>query len=724
LRTVRPLSFQERVVSLNVRGEKNSLGKVNADSDDYGSRVSAFYVDQFLDDKLGIALGYARLDSPGQAQRWEAWGYPTDIGGGGGNYVIGGAKVQGSSTANVRQGLMGVLEYNASEHYSTMLDVYYSKFDKAETTRFMETPLGWSGASLQNPGVENGVVTSGTFTNIRPVLRNDLNEGNDKLFAIGWNNKFTLSYDWTAELDISHSQADRNESILEMYAGARAGVTDSVDFRLDPTGFPTFNYGLDYADPSVIVLTDPGGWGQDGYIKTPQIKDQLSSFRASAERAFSGGPFSSMEFGVNYTDREKQRSVPEAFLDLINDETTVPGNFLISPVDLGFAGVPGSLSYQINPVLAQFYTFRDNINADIVNKQWKINEKVTTGYMQFNISADLGSVPMRGNIGVQAVSVDQSSDGFEVLQGDAANAIPFSGGDTYTDYLPNLNLAFQLPADNTLRVSLGRQVARPRLDQLRANNNTSLTLSGQDAGRWTRDGGNPELKPWLANALDLSWEHYFAKRGYFSAAYFYKDLKTYVKPEQGIFDASGLPVPDGYTGEIRPVAYYTRPVNGKGGMISGVEFALSIPFDMFTPRLEGFGFVANYSNTRSAIKLEEGGPNISVPGLSRVVRNVSFYYENYGFQARISQRSRSNFLGEVQGFGADRAPRLIDGDSVLDFQTGYTFGDDSALHGATILLQINNLTNEPYREIFPDSLLTQRTEKYGRQYLLGVTYKF
>jgi iron complex outermembrane recepter protein len=724
LRTIRPLTFQERVVSLNARGEKNSLGKVNSDSDDIGSRVSAFYVDQFMDDKLGIALGYARLDSPGQANRWEAWGYPTDINGGGGNYVIGGAKVQGSSTDNVRQGLMGVLEFNASERYSTMLDVYYSKFDKAETTRFMETPLGWSGASLQNPGVENGVVTSGTFTNVRPVLRNDLNEGNDKLFAIGWNNRFNLSYDWTAEIDISHSKADRDESILEMYSGTRAGVTDSVDFRLDPEGFPTFNYGLDYTDPNVIVLTDPGGWGQDGYIKKPQIKDELNSFRASAERAFNGGPFSSLEFGVNYADREKQRSVPEAFLDLINDETTVPGNFLIAPVDLGFAGVPGSLSYQINPVLAQFYNFRDNINSDIVNKQWKINEKVTTGFVQFNISTQWGSVPVRGNIGVQAVSVDQKSNGFEVLQGDAANAIPFTGGDTYTDYLPSLNLAFELPADNTLRFSIGRQAARPRLDQLRANNNTSLILSGQNAGLWTRDGGNPELKPWLANAVDLSFEHYFAKRGYLSAAYFYKDLKTYVNTEQGTFDATGLPIPEGFEGTPEPVGYYTRPVNANGGMISGIELALSIPFDMFTPKLEGFGLVANYSNTRSAIKFSADGPNISVPGLSRVIRNVSVYYENYGFQARISQRSRSNFIGEIQGFGADRTPVLIDGDTVIDFQTGYTFSDDSALHGATILFQINNLTNEPYRQIFPDSFLTQRTEKYGRQYLLGVTYKF
>ncbi len=726
LRTVRPLSFQERVVSLNVRGEKNSLGKVNGDSDAFGSRVSAFYVDQLMDDKLGIALGYARLDSPGQAQRWEAWGYPDNIGGATGNYVLGGAKVQGSSTSNVRQGLMGVLEYNASEHYSTMLDVYYSKFDKAETTRFMETPLGWSGASLQNPVIENGVVTSGTFTGVRPVLRNDLNEGNDKLFSIGWNNHFTLSYNWTADFDISHSQADRHESILEMYSGTRAGVTDTVAFQLDPTGFPNFHYGFDYTDPNLIVLTDPGGWGQDGYIKKPNVKDDLTSFRASAERAFDGGPFSSMKFGLNYSDRDKQRSVPEAFLDLINDEATVPGNLLISPVDLGFAGVPGSFSYRINPVLAQFYTLRDNINADIVNKQWKVNEKVTTGYAQFNINSEVGSIPVRGNIGVQAVSVDQSSNGFEVLQGDAANAIPFSGGATYTDYLPSLNLAFLLPSDNTIRVGLGREAARPRLDQMRANNNTSLDFTGINQGRWSRNGGNPDLQPWIANALDLSWEHYFAKSGYFSAAYFYKDLKSYIYDQTTAFDATGLPIPDGYTGPApNPVGVYSRPANGSGGSIKGYELALSIPFDLFTPALEGFGFTANYSDTSSSIKrLGPDGPDEPIAGLSKQVRNVSFYYENHGFQARISQRSRSNFLGEIQGFGADRALVYIDGESILDLQTGYTFNDDSALHGMTVLLQVNNLTNEPYRQFFNSSGLTQRSEEYGRQYLLGVTYKF
>mgnify|MGYP003429119903 FL=1 len=328
LRTIRPLSFDERAVSLNARYEENSIGEVNSDSDDTGSRLSAFYVDQFMDDRLGIALGYARLDSPGQAERYEAWGFPDNIAGAPGAYTLGGAKIQGSSTDNVREGYMGVLEFNVNDSYSTMLDVYYSKFDKAETTRFLETGLGWSGASLSNAVVENGVTTSGTFTGIRPVLRNDLNEGDDRLFAIGWNNEFRFADSWVARADISHSSADREESILETYSGTRAGVTDTVDFVLNPDGWPDFSFGLDYTDPNLIVLTDPGGWGQEGYVKYPEINDELTSYRLDFEKSFVDGAmsnwFSSFEFGINYADREKQRQVPEFFLDVITNETVLP----------------------------------------------------------------------------------------------------------------------------------------------------------------------------------------------------------------------------------------------------------------------------------------------------------------------------------------------------------------------------------------------------------------
>ena len=111
LQTVRPLSFGKRVVALNGRYEKNSVGEVNPGYDDTGYRFSASYIDQFADNTIGIALGFARLDSPGQAERWNAWGYPTDtVAGQANTRILGGTESFATSTSNVRDGLMAVVD--------------------------------------------------------------------------------------------------------------------------------------------------------------------------------------------------------------------------------------------------------------------------------------------------------------------------------------------------------------------------------------------------------------------------------------------------------------------------------------------------------------------------------------------------------------------------------------------------------------------------------------
>jgi iron complex outermembrane receptor protein len=261
---------------------------------------------------------------------------------------------------------------------------------------------------------------------------------------------------------------------------------------------------------------------------------------------------------------------------------------------------------------------------------------------------------------------------------------------------------------------------------MRASINTSLEFSGVNQGLWSRSGGNPQLQPWIANAFDLSWEKYFAERGYVGLAYFYKDLRSYVYSQQTPFDASGLPIPTGYNGPTpRPIGVYTRPANGEGGNLKGWEFTLSVPFDIFTPALEGFGVQANHSDTSSGIKRQgPDGPDEPIAGLSDRVTNISLYYENFGFQARVGMRKRSDFLGEIQGFGADRSFVYIDGETVGDVQVGYAFQEGSSFEGLSILLQVNNVTDEPYRQFFNGNGLTQRYEEYGRQYLLGATYKF
>jgi iron complex outermembrane recepter protein len=732
LQTVRPLSFGKRTVAVNLRGEKNSLGKLNKDTKDTGLRFSASYIDQFADKTIGLALGYARLESNTQAQRWEAWGYPTASNVPGvrdGVFTLGGSKQFADSNEGTRDGFMGVLEFKPNKSFSSLIDLYYSKFEQKTTLRGYEAGLAWGdNTTLLNPVYSGDQVVAGTWTNVKPVIRNDVNKRNDKILALGWNNKFVIGNGWTAVGDLSYSKADRDESILETYAGTGRGnangARDRVSFTTDPTGRPVFNYGLNYADPNVVRLIDSGGWGQDGYVKFPKVKDELKAVKLVGKKELdrAAGLFGGVDFGVNLSEREKSRFVDEFFLDLKNPNNTVlPGNLLVSPTSLGFVGVPGILSYDAQGALGSLYNLRSNVNnSDIINKAWKVKEKVSIGYAKMDIDADVGTnASLRGNIGVQLMHTDQSSTATAVTGGGTVQ-VPFSAGTTYNDILPSLNLALGFAADQTIRLGIARTVARPRLDQLRASNSYSVDTTRRI---FTASGGNPKLEPFRANAFDVSYEKYFGTKAYVSMAMFYKELKSYVYNQKVPFDFTGFRNP-GTTVLVSNIGEYEQPINGQGGRIQGTELAASVPFNLINPVFDGFGLVTSYSDTKSSI--QPNGPNGGtqpLPGLSRRVLNTSVYYEKYGFQARISQRDRSAFVGEVTGFGADREFRFIRGERVTDLQVGYGF-DSGALKGLSVLLQVNNLRNTPYQTYDGTPDKVNQVTYYGRTTLLGVNYKF
>lgn len=715
LRTVRPLEYGEQAVAINLRGDMNKM----AGDKEYGNRFSISYIDQFADNTVGLALGYARLNNPGQGHQFEAWGYP------GG--VLGGGKLYDIDNDNQRDGVMGVLEFKPNDMYTSTLDVFYSKFDKDERKRGMEFGLVWGppGAPLTRQDNAGGTATKTTWANFDPIIRNDYNAAHDNLFAIGWKHELKLSEDWKATADISHSGAKREERILETYSGLAGSVRDTATVTLNPDGYFDFDLGLDYGNASILRLTDAGGWGQDGYLKDFEVEDQLTSVRFDFERTFDQGFMSSLEFGANLTDRTKSRGSNEAFLCLQScrdgAEVAIPAGLLTGSA-FGFAGVPSILGYDALAALG-LYNQRSNVHPDISNKNWEVNEQVTTLFVQGNIDTDVGSIPVRGNFGVQAVNVDQGSTGVATFEGVALGEAS-SRGATYTHYLPSLNLSFSLPAEQKVRFGAARQMARPRMDQMRANAGFGIDRTRRI---WSGGGGNPELQPWLADAYDVSYEKYFGGKGYVSAAYFHKDLKTYIFDQTTQFDFSQLPVPANVLpGDLptSPIGQFSQPMNGEGGVIKGYELAVSIPFDLLWQPLEGFGLSANYSDTQSSIHPNGPGTTEPLPGLSKYVTNVTAYYERFGFSTRASRRSRSAFLGEVQGFGGDREKIFFDGESVTDIQLGYTF-QSGAMKNLSLLLQVNNIENEPFRSNYDqrDDRPRQFFE-YGRTYLVGANYRF
>ncbi len=747
LQTLKPLSYSERSVSLNARLEQNSLGEVNPGYSDNGSRLSATYIDQFADNTFGIALGFARLDSPGQSQQWEATGYTRNAAVAGGNALYQeGSKQRAGSTDNVRTGVMAIMEYRPNDTFRSELDIFYSKFEKAEVARGMEMGLGWTGATPT--GITTGDlfglthVLSGTFAGINPVQKHELNTSNDDIFSIGWNNKLKLNEDWTAVLDVSGSSAKRNDQVLELYAGATDNadnpLSQTVNFTINPsTGLPTYTFSRNNADPSVIRLTDSSGWGQAGYLKDFKVRDDQVALRLNLKRDFLDGPFSSVEFGVNYAERDKSRKSIEYILRLAAGSavpTNIPSGLLLSPVYNDLTGGWPIVAFDLQGALdSGLYVRSLNSPGDVYDKNWSVNEKVTTAFAQLNIDTQWGSVPVRGNIGAQFIQTDQSSKGFGA-NGSGTIATPITGGAKYNDFLPSLNLSFELPYDQFIRFGAAKTLARARLDRMRASNQYSCNFEGPNEFHgpllptqcfWRGNAGNPELEPTRTNSYDIAYEKYFETKAFIGLAYFYKKLTTFDYEQNAPFDFTGYINPGALTpvSNAGAVRYY---LNGTGGYVKGLEFNASFPLSMVWDKLDGFGFTLNASDIKSSIETNGPGSARPLAGLSTLSANGSFYYEKYGFSARISKRYRDKFLGEDRGFAGNRAFDYYSPEVITDLQFGYQFKEGSSWEGLSVLLQVNNLTNDPYGQYYlrGDATAPKRYGEYGRTVLLGLNYKF
>jgi len=176
-------------------------------------------------------------------------------------------------------------------------------------------------------------------------------------------------------------------------------------------------------------------------------------------------------------------------------------------------------------------------------------------------------------------------------------------------------------------------------------------------------------------------------------------------------------------GATSDIGTMSQPRNGEGGRLAGLEFAVSTPLDMIHPMLDGFGITANASFTSSQITIEDqrfGGMDIPLPGLSKRVFNVTGYYEKDGFSARVSQRYRSDFVGEIGGIGGANELTFVKADKVVDLQLGYDFPQ---VKGLSVLFQVNNLTDTNFETYAGTKDRPRGYTKYGRQMLLGLNYK-
>ena len=402
----------------------------------------------------------------------------------------------------------------------------------------------------------------------------------------------------------------------------------------------------------------------------------------------------------------------------------------------------------------------------------KVFEDVLSIYVMANIDTEIAGIPVTGNIGVRMVETTQASTSLQgvglsnqfdqygqPIKDENGDAIEFPNADlgaqfitdevglinqryfstifsnTYRDYLPQLNLNFQLSDSEQLRFAAAKVMSRPNIERLASNSSFNISVVNTDTSSYAEVSGqaknSPTLKPFYANQYDISYEKYFIETdGKFVAAIFYKDIEsagvithTFTNFD---FAGNGMAVPEIYEDplsgvplEVRNGDFETAFNDQEGGYIRGIELGYTQIFSFLPDFWSGLGFDASYSHTESEIQqissIGQQDLAISLPGLSENVLQTTLFWEYQGFETRLSVRYRDEFVSEQVAVEAQTVN--YDGETVVDYQASYQVNDNLGL-----VFQVNNLTDEPTKSYFGETAQTGTIQYFGRQFFLGMTY--
>ncbi len=760
MQTVSPLEEESRM-ALNGQLEKTSFGKLNPDGNNTGARATFSMIEKFAEDKVGFAFAASMMSSPNQEKRWNSWGYPEFTVDDQNYSILGGAKPFVRSSTLDRDSLMMVVEALPTDKLKLTFDALYVDFKDEKILRGIEIPFAWGQGSLsaQQVDAETGFVTQGQTEGQRVVVRNDVEEREAELKSFGFNAVYEINDDIELEFDASHSSVERQIWSLESYSGTGRGdsngVADTLGYTFDGgnTG-ANFTHNLDYSDYNLIQLGGPLTWGwssalnekfnatgtewentaQDGFINAPTVDDELTSLKLAASQMVDSDVVSRVTYGVSHRSREKSKSSEGYFMTLNNFPGTlvVPEQYREGVANLDFIGMGNMVAYDSRGLINDGYfslTQESLTNPSHATKSWSVSEDVMAAFVMADIDAEVGGMPLTGNAGLRYVKTEQSSIGYAFSDGTGIVPSSLSGQKhDYSHFLPSLNLALKIDDEQSVRFGYAKTISRARLDQMNASVSTGYSQVPDDNGNnFSVSGGNPMVEPKEATGIDLTYENYFSDEGYFSIAYFTKDLESWIFNGTYEVELNGQTIPGSNEVPANQTASGSGPVNGGGGDLSGLEFSITYPLNMISDALDGTGVIASYTKVDSDMK-DQNGNEYQLPGLSDSIFNATVYYEMNGFQARVSMRKRDDFKGDVYGLGFDTVQVDIVGETIYDAQIGYDFGEagyEGALGNLSVFLQAQNIGKEPFTSLQGDNALQVRDyQDYGSTYLLGFSYKF
>lgn len=379
-----------------------------------------------------------------------------------------------------------------------------------------------------------------------------------------------------------------------------------------------------------------------------------------------------------------------------------------------------------------------------------IDENILSYYLQANIETTLFGLDVTGNIGIRRVETDQSNISLVNVGGDVSKGavtICDEVGDCRSDLayqrvgvkygntLPSLNLNFQLTDSDQLRFAAARVLSRPPINKLATFSEGSVDTTNPEGPTYNYGSAtSPFLTPFIADQIDLSYEHYMEEsNGAFVVALYHREIKSFIQDtsiEDFDFAANGFDIPEtaivirGGLEVEEPVrnGTYTFAINNEeGGYIRGLEVAYTQTFNFLPELWSGLGVSGSVSLTDSEISVNNSlsptNETLPFPGLVEKSGNLTLFYSYENFETRLSTTYQDSFVGEARNVEIDRviyAPELV-----MDYQASYKFES-----GIDLVFSVSNLTNEPNRSYMLDEELTRKLQWFGRTFYVGANYTF
>lgn len=658
-----------------------------------------------------------------------------------------------------RTGITASLQWSPTPSTTLTFDALVSKFKGERNERQLESiSLSRPGSTGGKPEVvvrdievdENGTALYMALDNVDIRSENYLDkydtlfqqytvnlehEFSDrlKLSVLGGyvKNEFNNDYDYIAQMDRQN---------VDGY---------SYDMRQSGMNFPAINYGFDVNDPNQWYIgpsrvAPGGGTGPSG----PEIRLRPN---------WNDNIYKTVQFDLSY-DLNNNLNVQVGFQRksyefvgrgqrLAAGEGNIPAlpaGTSVADVTERYCGYDGLslpdgtdrcwLTPNLDAIAAAYGVFTNSgrfllsdTTASARGDNRTVNEKDSGGYIQLQFNFDAWGMPVRGDIGYRRVRTKQRS-GFFATVPTTVSPSGFewtSVGRSYSDDLPSLNLVVEPADDLLLRIGAAKVMARPGLANISAATNVSVAGASRSVST-----GNPFIEPYRAKTVDLAVEWYPARGSILSAAFFYKDVSTYVQSVtiSAPFSSTGLPdtLLAGTGVTSADLFQISNVINTPGGPLKGMELNFQQALTFLPSFLSNFGILANYTYVDSDINYfvsAASGTSVTVTqpllNLSKHAFNATLYYEDGPFQARIAGNYRSKYLTSVPAsYNTDVAG--VRSMTYYDFSISYRISENM-----TVSLEGINITNEPTIS-YTDSIAERLGDYFqsGRQFYAGIRYNF